>query len=396
VSPPSEIVEQIVAEGGRVPFARFMELALAHPTEGYYAGSNSLLGPRGHFTTAPILSPEFNATTARLVEELVAASAAETPAAVDLIELGGGEGQLAKAVLGRLAGERPDLESRVTYTIVEMGDGLRACQRRALARASAAGRRVKWAPSLASAVAAGRAGPTIVMGNEFIDAMPVHLVGVSEDGVREAWVEVESAVAGGGGATLREVWDGPCPEAAAELRMLFGTEGAADLRILSQDGVIELRPAVGDLFRELTRKGGPSCLLTVDYGEWFGEGPLSDSSKGAAAGSTVVAPYQRTLRGYYRHQLVRDPYERVGAQDLTADVDFRALDAHGRAAAFETVLYTSVAAMLRGDSGAERLAELERRASRSLEVDRRSSALRMLLDVQGVGGAFKVMLQVSA
>jgi SAM-dependent MidA family methyltransferase len=86
----------------------------------------------------------------------------------------------------------------------------------------------------------------------------------------------------------------------------------------------------------------------------------------------------------------------VGAQDLTADVDYRALDAHGRVVGFEAVLYTSVAAMLLGDRGAERLTELERVAERSLEIDRRASALRSLLDHQEVGGAFKVMLQVSA
>ena len=391
---PAGIAAQIAAEGGSVPFARFMELALTHPSDGYYSGEDIFLGARGHFSTAPVLSPEFSETLARLVEELIVSMAGGE--SVRLVELGGGEGQLARAILARLAEEQPDLKPRVNYTIVELGQGTRARQRRALARFCADGWRVEWASTLVGALAGTEGEPTMVVGNEFFDALPVHLVDVREDRAREAWVEAGPSVGEAGGEVIRETWADLSPEAAAELRMLFGTEETADLRCVSRDGMIELRPAVGGLLRHLAGKGGPSCLLTVDYGDWFGEGPYGDTSEALAGAGGSLTRYRRTLRGYFRHQTVCDLHARVGAQDLTADVDFRALDAHGRVAGFESVLYTSVAAMLLGDKGAERLTELEQRAERSLEVDRRASALRVLLDPQEVGGAFKVMLQVSA
>jgi SAM-dependent MidA family methyltransferase len=410
---PPGIADQVVAEGGRVTFARFMDLALTHPTQGYYSSSETLMGPRGHFSTAPLLSPEFNQTHARLVVELVvavaspvaiedAAPAEGLPGSVSLVELGGGEGQSAVAVLDLLARERPDLKSRVTYTIVEVGEGLRARQRGALARAIADGWRVAWAPSLTDAVTAVNMAPVVAVGNEFLDALPVHLVDVRGDRCREAWVEVvgDSADTGegaapGGGAGVREIWDFVGPETAAELSALFGTEDALALRPLSRDGFIEVRPVVGGVMRQLGAQAAPSCLLTLDYGHWFG---MADPSLPGGAGSpgaaSSPAAYRRTMRGYYRHQLVSDPYARVGGQDLTADVDFRALHLHGRAAGYETVLYTTVAAMLRGDSGAERLALLGQKAAGSLEIDRRATVLRALLDDHEVGGAFKVMLQV--
>jgi hypothetical protein len=74
VSLSVSIAELIAAEGGEVTFARFMELALTHPTLGYYSRADRLLGRRGDFNTAPALSPFFNRTLARLVTELLDAA----------------------------------------------------------------------------------------------------------------------------------------------------------------------------------------------------------------------------------------------------------------------------------------------------------------------------------
>ena len=89
--------------------------------------------------------------------------------------------------------------------------------------------------------------------------------------------------------------------------------------------------------------------------------------------------------------MVTDPYVRVGRQDLTADVDFQALDHHGRRAGFETVLYTMLAGLLRADGADRQLEKLltaaARPTQRALRSDRQASALEQLLDQQGRGGA---------
>jgi SAM-dependent MidA family methyltransferase len=201
----------------------------------------------------------------------------------------------------------------------------------------------------------------------------------------EAWVELDrSEQTGASRVRAQEVWGALTHEALAELRLLFGTVAAADLRSLSHDGVIELRPATARLLDQLAAAARACCLLTIDYGGWFG---------GPVCGASSERLYGRTVRGYFRHQPEADLYARIGRQDLTADVDFRAVDLHGRRAGFETVLYTTVAEMLKAGGGEDKLRVLRERAAASLQIDRRASILQKLLDGEDLGGAFKLMLQ---
>jgi SAM-dependent MidA family methyltransferase len=405
------IALQIQAEGGRVSFARFMELALTHPRAGYYSRSEHLLGPRGHFSTAPRLSPVFNRAVARLLAELVdswSAVLSTDPAPfgegqpTSVIELGGGEGDLAQAVLQVWEETRSDLRARVTYGIVEIGEGLRARQTEALSSAMNAGWRICWATTLGGAARGTR--PCVVLGNEFFDALPVHLVDVRGPRALEAWVTLADGIVEGIDERreqgFREVWDDISSEVETELRALFGTTDPKILRSLSADGFIELRPAFRSLMELVGAVMPVGSLLIVDYGAWKQglEPATTAGTPSSGDGSASGDPHRRTIRGYFRHQVVDDPYARAGFQDLTADVDFRALDLHGRAAGFDTVLFTSVAALLRCDRGEERLSELRVHAnvptSEALEADREAMVLGELLDPEGLGGTFKVMLQV--
>ena len=92
-----------------------------------------------------------------------------------------------------------------------------------------------------------------------------------------------------------------------------------------------------------------------------------------------------------------DPLARPGKQDLTADVDFAAVDLHGRRHGFQTVLFTTLAAFLRaGGAEAELQALLDgagATASDPLEADRQATVLKNLLDERDLGGAFKLMVQ---
>ncbi|MCE5252608.1 MAG: SAM-dependent methyltransferase, partial [Actinomycetia bacterium] len=202
------LVDVIEAEGGRVTFARFMELALRHPVLGYYSRVDRLLRHGGDFSTAPALSPFFNRTLARLVTELVDASLAESatketaPTVVPtlastaaptagrpgMVELGGGEGHLAEGILRYWDCERPELRERVAYRIAEVGGRLKERQAKVVEPFAAAGWDVGWGGDLAEASAGTR--PVVIMGNEFLDAIPVHLLGIEGGVLREVYVQV--------------------------------------------------------------------------------------------------------------------------------------------------------------------------------------------------------------
>ena len=110
------IHQDIAAQGGWIPFSRFMELALYAPGLGYYSAGARKFGAAGDFVTAPEISPLFGRTLARQIAEVMAQSAPH------VIELGAGSGKLAADILGELeqSGCLPE-----SYSILEVSADLR-------------------------------------------------------------------------------------------------------------------------------------------------------------------------------------------------------------------------------------------------------------------------------
>lgn len=385
---PPSIVRQILAEGGSVPFARFMELALTDPDAGYYTRGPGFLGEKGDFTTAPRRVPAFNRAVARFLADLIDVI---PTGPVTVVEVGAGEGDLGAGVLDWWETTRPDLRDRVTYLVDDVAETSRRRQAAALGRAAAA----QWRTGIWEDERA--AGTGIVVSNELFDALAVHLVDLRGETPLEAWVEVDEAPEGQALAT--EVWKDLSPAAARELEVITAGCSLEEARALTAAGLLELRPAGRTLLERWAGRHEDLAVLTIDYGDWLA-GPgagLPPAAPGDQAGVTRLSGdlHRRSLRGYYRHQVTHDPYCHVGRQDLTADVDFRALALHGEALGFETVLFTTLADFLRAAGAGEDLRSGSRAGEGySLEIDAEDAPLAALLDPGGLGGWFKVMLQV--
>jgi SAM-dependent MidA family methyltransferase len=325
-----------------------------------------------------------------------------------VVELGGGEGQLAAAVLGYWQRERLDWRGKVCYRIVEVGARLRERQAAAVDEARAAGWDLGWGADLEEASAGSR--PVVIVGNEFLDAIPVHAVDVSGERLREAYVEVAGT---GLGQSLGEI----STDAATEVLVLFGTLDPRLLRPLTEDGILEVFPGLGTLMARAAAVMPSGSLVNIDYGEWF-PGVMTPE-EGERAGLETLRKRRRSVRGYFKQQMVHDPLARAGRQDLTADVDFAAVDLNGRREGFETVLFTTMARFLRGGGAEDELRFLRGGAAPCasaaggvppaslravdtggpaaldpIEADHQATVLENLLDEQDLGVAFKVMLQV--
>lgn len=409
---PEAVARGIRAGGGRVTFARFMELALTHPVAGYYTRGRSPLGAAGDFVTVPQRAPLFNRVLGRLLAELLSAAAA-LPAAggkARLLEVGAGEGHMAADLLDFFEEETPALKDILCYQLVEPGAYLREAQRQRLAPARAGGWRVEWpgegedatagADSPAGPLPAG--GPGVLVTNELLDALPVHLVDVRGEASLEAWVQLRE---GESGSEVAVVWEPPCAAAAAELRAVLEQAGEADARSLSRDGFVELRPAAGQFLQSAARALGAGFVVTIDYGAWRGRPPSAVASTGRPEallpGGTHAATcrpqlHELTVRGYFHHERRSDLLSRAGRQDLTADVDFAALDFQGRRLGFETLLFLDLASFLTAGGAAAQVDRMRSPAAASdaLGADAEASLLEALLDPAGVGGLFKVMVQV--
>ncbi len=297
------IGKAIVAEGGFLPFDRFMAFALYAPGLGYYATASRPFGTLpssgSDFVTAPELSPWFGRALARQVSQ--ALRALPGSARREIWEFGAGSGALADQLLAALA-VGGDEVSR--YTIVEVSSALRERQQAALAHHGA---RVQWVSELPPTI------DGVVVGNEVLDAMPVQLLGF--DG--SAWHERGVAIHDG-----RFRWaDRPT---ALQPPQADGFAAGAVTEIHAQADAFIATIA------ERLRHGG---AFFIDYGF-----PEAEYYHPQRSGGTLMC--------HRAHVADTDPLVDVGQKDITAHVDFSAIALAGQDAGMDVIGYTSQARFL--------------------------------------------------
>ncbi len=288
----------IAAQGGWIPFSRFMELALYAPGLGYYTAGARKFGAAGDFITAPELSVMFGRTLARQLVEVMQAS---TP---HILELGAGSGKLALDILVELEKLNALPES---YSILEVSADLRERQQALLhEKLPHLAARIHWLDALPDAISGA------VIGNEVLDALPVHLLHWTSansplsptplpQGAREQKI-LERGVAYQDDAFL---WQDRLPENPALLAI------AQNISV-PDDYLSEISPAARGLIASLCERMDKGALLFIDYGFGASEYYHPQRSRG-------------TLMCHYRHHAHDDPFYLPGLQDITAHVDFSAV-----------------------------------------------------------------------
>ena len=298
----SHIREEIAASGGWISFARYMELALYAPGLGYYSAGSRKLGKAGDFVTAPEISPLFGQTLARQVKQVLDSGFDE------VLEVGAGSGALAATLLEEL--ERSGKAPR-SYLILELSSDLRERSRDTLAaRVPHLLERVAWLNRLPPSFSG------VVIGNEVLDAMPVHMVRVQGGKIEEGGVGVRAG---------RVDWSwriasGDLLEAAHALELPEGY-------------LTEISLVARAFMRSLADVLEKGLALFVDYG--FPE-------------KEYYHPQRKdgTLMCHYRHRAHSDPFFFPGLQDITSHVDFSAIAAAAREGGFDLAGYTSQAQFL--------------------------------------------------
>jgi len=289
------IREEIAAADGTIDFERYMELALYAPGLGYYSAGAAKFGAQGDFVTAPELGFVF----ARCMARALAPTLRDTGG--DVLELGPGSGALAAELL--LEFERLHvLPGR--YRLLERSADLRERQRATLqSRAAHLLDRCEWLDAPPSAAWRG-----VLLANEVIDALPVRLFVLRDDGL------FARAVTEGEG---RFVWREMPADAALRdaVQLMLGARRGE----LPRPYVSEVCPLLAPWFAEVTRRLESGTAVFVDYGYARDEYYAARRSRG-------------TLRCHYRHRAHDDPLILPGIQDITAWVDFDALreTAHSR------------------------------------------------------------------
>jgi SAM-dependent MidA family methyltransferase len=297
------IARNIDSAGGWISFARYMELALYAPGLGYYSGGAHKFGAAGDFVTAPELSPLYAQSLAAQAAEVMAASAPH------IIEAGAGSGALAAGLLEELE-RRGYLPER--YAILELSGELRQRQRETLAaRVPQLAGRVTWLDTLPESFSGA------VIGNELLDALPVHLVAWREEGVFERGAALDAA--------NNFVWQER--PASAVLR------AAAQALPVGAPFVSEINLAARAWVAAWGRILAQGALLLIDYGFPQREYYHPQRAEG-------------TLMCHYRHHAHGDPFWLPGLNDITAHVDFTSIAEAGHGAGLDLLGYTGQAQFL--------------------------------------------------
>jgi SAM-dependent MidA family methyltransferase len=312
----------IAASGGSIPFSRYMELALYAPGLGYYSAGATKFGEAGDFVTAPELGPQFAQCIAEAVSPVLRSLGADS----DFVELGGGSGAFAEAVLKALAGRRA-LPRR--YLILEPSADLRERQRERLAQALGEdiAARVEWIDRPLEPAWKG-----VLFANEVLDALPTTRFALRDGEVMEEHVALDGA--GRLIATLRPA-DALVAGAVRHLERTLGAAFADGYRS-------EVLPQLPYWLQAVAGALEAGLALFVDYGYPRREFYLPERRDG-------------TLVCHYRHRAHGDPFFLPGLQDLTAFVDFTAVAEGGMHAGFELAGFTSQAAFLLNNGLQDRL-----------------------------------------
>ena len=350
---------RIAQADGWLSFARFMELALYAPGLGYYAAGARKFGAEGDFVTAPEISSLFGQSLAVSIADVLRQTGG------DVLELGPGSGKLAQDILLVLdqMGVLPD-----RYCLLEVSADLRERQQQAVSTLpSHLAGRAKWLDALP------RDFTGVIIANEVLDVIPVHLVKWQ----RGKWFER--------GVALEDndfVWrDVPSmsAELAAELSARMAHIQRAYLNDSPPDGYLtEVAPAVAGLVTSLAQSLKQGAMLFIDYGfrgaEFYHESRITG-----------------TLMCHYRHFAHADPFVYPGLQDITAHVDFTAVAEAAIAAApgLELAGYTTQANFLLASGLTELLAKADPRdAARYLPL---TNQVQRLVSPAEMGEFFKVI-----
>jgi SAM-dependent MidA family methyltransferase len=341
-----------ILRDGPLRFDRFMASALYDPQGGYYATDDRRSTRTGDYLSAPELDPIFGATLAAQVEEVW--SRLGQPETFTLREDAAGSGALGVAILDRLVAAGSPLASVMRYLPVEVDAGREAGVR---ARVIAAGHEAR----LAEPGRQGQPVTGVIIANELLDALPVRRLTRRDGRLLELHVDWHDD-------WFAEAALPPSDQVAGEALAREGIE-------LVEGQVAEVGLAAAAWVRDLGARLESGLALIIDYGH---------------SAADLYDPAQRLgglLRTYRGHHVGDDPYRSVGRQDLTAHVDWTAIELAATDGGLTVIGRTSQAEALTGLGVGDRLVELGARAETTpaAYAAARAAVVR-LVDPRAMGG----------
>ncbi|MBH8554380.1 class I SAM-dependent methyltransferase [Nostocaceae cyanobacterium CENA357] len=351
----------------RITFAEYMDMALYHPEHGYYSSNAVKIGFKsGDFFTSSNLGADFG--------ELLAAQFVQMweilgqPVPFFLVEMGAGQGLLALHILECIKLHHPNFLAALEYLIVEKSPALRQEQQQRLQGFS-----VRWY-NLEEIPTNSITG--CFFSNELVDALPVHQFILEAGKLQEVYVTTQEVFS----ASVPRIVEVTGEPSTPQLTQYLDLVGVDLSQSVYADGYrSEINLAAVDWLGIVADRLHRGYVLTIDYGY-----PASRYYNPRRS--------QGTLQCYYQHRYHNNPYINIGQQDITAHVDFTALERSGKGYDLEKVGFTQQGLFLMALGLGDRIAAISHQKLPISDLLRRRESLHQLLDPMGLGG-FGVLVQ---
>lgn len=347
----------------QLTFAEYMDLVLYHSEYGYYSSGAVEIGSQGDFFTAVSLGKDFGELLASQLFEMW--QNLHCPDNFSLVEMGAGNGDLAKDIIVYLQDNYPEFIKVINYTIIEKSPSLRKIQEQNLADFNSINFTWKsWTDILDNQILG------CCFSNELVDAFPVHQILINNQSLQEVFVTEQEG-------KIREIYD---QISTSKLKEYFDL---VQIDIAKQNYPPDYRTEVNlkalDWIDTIAKKLKQGYFMTIDYGYPATKYYHPQRSQG-------------TLKCYYQHRHHNNPYVNLGRQDITSHVDFTALKNQGIKSGLETIGFTKQAMFLMALGIGDRLQELSSGKYNIQEIFQRRDALHQLINPTGLGG-FGVLVQ---
>jgi SAM-dependent MidA family methyltransferase len=293
-----ELIADRIRTSGPISFAEFMELSLYHPEHGYYARASRKTGRAGDFFTSVDVGPIYGELLARQFGEMwrllrPGAATSELPA-FDLVEAGAGDGRLARDVLDAAQRSDPAFYSSIRLSLVEQSAAARAVQAETL---GPHGARLSFsAPTLPENIHG------VIYANELLDALPTRAVVMTENGLREVFIDIDRSTAP---SRFVERFEEPSTPRIADYLARAGA-------VMHKGARAEVNLAAEDWIKRAAKALRKGFMIIVDYGHE--EADLYGGSHATG-----------TLTSFKQHTQVADFLQEPGECDITAHVDLTAI-----------------------------------------------------------------------